>query len=239
MAPIEVRENIGHGIFLDKYLVPGTPVNLAGFLKSWPAYTKWSPRYMSEKLGSTMISAMRIRNGPSGGTAGPYTDSIDLSVKTLMDLIDVGDAAVSDLYVVAHNRALALEGMADLWSDMKLEAPWFDPEKARRGANLWAGPKGTVTPLHYDLEPVLLAQVYGAKRVIMAPPGDGQYLYKTGGYSSVDPEQYDYENFPLTQHLHLHRVCINAGDMLFIPPNWWHHVRALTGSISLSFANFD
>lgn len=28
---------------------------------------------------------------------------------------------------------------------------------------------------------------------------------------------------------------LGPGEMLYIPPNWWHHVTALTPSFSVSF----
>jgi mannose-6-phosphate isomerase-like protein (cupin superfamily) len=33
-------------------------------------------------------------------------------------------------------------------------------------------------------------------------------------------------------------VELEAGEALFIPANWWHHVRSLKASINVSLTNF-
>ena len=33
-------------------------------------------------------------------------------------------------------------------------------------------------------------------------------------------------------------VDVEAGDALFVPVGWWHHVRALSVSISVAFSGF-
>ena len=60
----------------------------------------------------------------------------------------------------------------------------------------------------------------------------------SGGYAGVDPERLDVVRFPLAGPLRTAAVTIDAGDALFVPFGCWHHVRALTPSISLSMSNF-
>ena len=57
---------------------------------------------------------------------------------------------------------------------------------------LWFGPKGTVTPLHYDLHSILFMQIYGRKRVKLIPSFDTPKVYlQQRYYSAVDPENVD------------------------------------------------
>jgi ribosomal protein L16 Arg81 hydroxylase len=60
-------------------------------------------------------------------------------------------------------------------------------------------------------------------------------LHRANGiFQVVDAEHWDETVFPLfSQARHLDCV-LNAGEALFIPKGWWHYVRALDDSISVS-----
>lgn len=112
--------------------------------------------------------------------------------------------------------------------------------------NAWFGPGGTVTPLHHDPYHNLLCQVVGTKRVLLYPHNSGDYssnisrmyphtdplLFNT---SQVDPENLEIIKFPLFSDVSGLVATLKPGDMLFIPRGWWHHVRALEVSFSVSF----
>jgi ribosomal protein L16 Arg81 hydroxylase len=51
----------------------------------------------------------------------------------------------------------------------------------------------------------------------------------------VDPELPDLRQFPRFARAHPVGCILEPGEMLFIPGRWWHHVRALDESVSLSF----
>ena len=63
------------------------------------------------------------------------------------------------------------------------------------------------------------------------------YNYYTN-YSQVDCEKPNYEQFPRFRDATLIDFELAPGEILFVPVGWWHHVRALDWSISVSFANF-
>ncbi len=51
----------------------------------------------------------------------------------------------------------------------------------------------------------------------------------------MDVDAPDVEHFPLFKGL-AHCDCIlEAGEMLYIPPKWWHFVKSLSVSFSVSF----
>ena len=104
--------------------------------------------------------------------------------------------------------------------------------------NAWIGPEGTVSPLHYDRYHNLFCQVKGVKRVVLFSPEDSLYphsshlLYNT---SQIDLESVDYVQFPQFRGC-VGWVCdVKPGQVLYIPPKWWHFVRALDVSFSVSF----
>lgn len=104
----------------------------------------------------------------------------------------------------------------------------------------WLGPAGTVSPAHTDPKHNLLCQVFGHKQVLLAAPEHGASLYPHAGAmlhntSQVDAECVDGERFPLAREVPWLRTRLYRGEMLYLPPGWWHHVRALDRSFSVSF----
>ncbi|PYP91103.1 MAG: hypothetical protein DMG65_08870 [Candidatus Angelobacter sp. Gp1-AA117] len=56
--------------------------------------------------------------------------------------------------------------------------------------------------------------------------------------SPVDPESLDFSQYPLMRDVDVLEVTLNPGDLLFVPLGWWHWVKSLEISISLSLDHF-
>ncbi|XP_046834159.1 lysine-specific demethylase 8 isoform X2 [Vespa crabro] len=106
--------------------------------------------------------------------------------------------------------------------------------------NAWFGPAGTVSPLHFDIKNNLLCQVFGYKRIFLYDPTDSINLYPYDtkllyNTAQVDPLKPDYIKWPDFKKAKGFMCYLGPGEMLYIPPKWWHHVTALTPSFSVSF----
>jgi [histone H3]-dimethyl/trimethyl-L-lysine36 demethylase len=106
--------------------------------------------------------------------------------------------------------------------------------------NAWFGPRGTVSPLHYDPQHNLLAQVVGAKYVRLYHPRYSKELcpYQEGlttNTSQVDLDHPGPEQRGALRGVPFEECVLGAGQMLYIPPGWWHYVKALSTSFSVSF----
>ncbi|RKO92611.1 hypothetical protein BDK51DRAFT_31422, partial [Blyttiomyces helicus] len=107
--------------------------------------------------------------------------------------------------------------------------------------NAWFGPRGTVSPLHTDPHHNLFAQVVGEKYVRLYPPSETQKVYPheeavlLGNTSQVDVESPDLAEFPLFATATYLECVVEPGDLLFISVGWWHYVRSLSLSFSVSF----
>ncbi|KAJ1658702.1 hypothetical protein IWQ61_002110 [Dispira simplex] len=105
----------------------------------------------------------------------------------------------------------------------------------------WLGPRGTVSPLHYDRHHNLLAQVVGYKYVRLYSPLESAKLYpfadesQLSNTSRVDVRCSDVEQFPAFAQASYVECLLKPGEMLYIPPYWWHYVESLSVSCSLSF----
>ena len=51
----------------------------------------------------------------------------------------------------------------------------------------------------------------------------------------VDLDNIDEKKYPKVQDLEFVDCILEEGEMLYIPPKWWHYVRSLTNSFSVSF----
>ncbi|KAJ0083634.1 hypothetical protein Patl1_29817 [Pistacia atlantica] len=51
----------------------------------------------------------------------------------------------------------------------------------------------------------------------------------------VDLDHIDETQFPKVNGLEFFDCILNEGEMIYIPPKWWHYVRSLSISLSVSF----
>ena len=102
--------------------------------------------------------------------------------------------------------------------------------------NIWIGNR-TRIPAHFDLPDNVACIGAGRRRFTLFPPNQLSNLYigpldltpAGQAVSLVDFAQPDFDKFPKFARAleHAQVAELEAGDALFIPSMWWHHVEAL------------
>ncbi|RWV78396.1 hypothetical protein GW17_00060644 [Ensete ventricosum] len=85
-----------------------------------------------------------------------------------------------------------------------------------------------------------LAEVIGRKYIRLYPASASGSLYPhtesmLSNSSQVDLDNIDFTEFPKVENLDFLDCVLEEGEMLYIPPKWWHYVRSLSTSFSVSF----
>lgn len=260
------------------------PLVVRGVVESAPATTKWSSWdywwqtfenhvggvHLDDGNGTVMVS---VEMGGSYGSAQSERAEIPLqSYLQYLELFEERhgrtgseqdsstslDIAPSELVFMAQNDL-----PAPLHADIMIPA-FCQHESMQVGLGrlystmLWLGPRGCVSPLHYDPLDNCLMQHVGRKRVVLYEPSptgttrtrdknddDSQDPAVTWHYaghegqqsntSPVDVEAIDLIKYPLFRHAPKPFECIlRPGDLLFIPSKWWHFVRSIDASASVN-----
>ena len=128
----------------------------------------------------------------------------------------------------------------NLWRNTRL--PFFKPEQNfymvdptdARGINCRFGMRGNTAENHFDASRNFIALFGGERRYLLSHPRECKNLalYKMGHpsarHSEVDWSNPDLDNFPQFRQAKSHEVVLQAGDVLYLPTNYFHHIISLT-----------
>lgn len=142
---------------------------------------------------------------------------------------------------VLYLQSRAVEWMGPLAAELRRLASTLQLATGR--ANLWVGSGGQVVNLHHDDKLNFICVLEGVKRVALFPPEACGDLYPGPLDSSLGaPASYvrllrpDPAQFPrfsrALQHAQL--AVLEGGDILCLPPFWWHHVESYGFNVMLN-----
>lgn len=232
--------------FRREFLEPRKPVIITGALERWRALTRWTPKFFKQSYGAVPL---RVGNQPYtlGGFLPKKSDGSPLTLGEFIDLVLASSDAEPAPYLrnVHIDKFLPelnadLHPVPDYFQPNWLEGPLAKPLDSRLHSGrfeLYIGGTGGRFPvLHYDTWHIytLLSQIYGVKRYLLFAPDQAAFLYPRGNQSQVDPDNPDLQKFPLFARATPVSCDLQPGEILFVPPGWWHTTRILTPSITVS-----
>lgn len=237
MAPVDRRHRLSGEELLRDYYSRQQPVVITGMMDGWPAMGWTLPDLAARFAGRTVqVQTDRERNADYEIQAPSHRSTL---------LFEDFVAAVqqrpehNDVYMTAGNAAYNRQIVPELWDDLRPLDAYLTCAPGAMEAMIWIGPAGTVTPTHHDLTNNLIAQVCGAKRIWLADAAATAHIYNDRHvFSPVDLETIDLARFPLMRDVPVWQVDLHPGELLFVPIGWWHQVRALDISVTLTYTNF-
>ena len=106
---------------------------------------------------------------------------------------------------------------------------------------LWIGHSHSKTGLHYDKDyRNLLCQISGQKKIYLFPPEQTKYMYPSNKFdngsvcSQVDFWNINKDKFPEFNNSSYIEILLSPGQILSIPPYWWHAVENIGTNVALS-----
>lgn len=200
----------------------GKPFVLQGIVNQWPLAALTQQRLQEQ------FAELRVHARVADYVGAAFTPQREVKEMSLAEYFKLIARYSAGLPPYLGNQALPQLTALCRWPDYFQK--WAKPR-------IWLGPAGTVTPLHCDYYDNLFAQVWGQKRFLLYPPHHAEFLYPYEANpalygSPFDPEEPDYTAFPLARQARSIECVVQAGEMLFLPAGWFHHVRAETFSLS-------
>ena len=236
LTPIDRVDDISKDDFITHYLNPRKPLIIRKATQSWPALHKWTFDYLKETVGDRIVplydSSKANPSKPINAAAAEmkFGDYIDLIQKEPTDLrIFLFDP-------IKHAPKL----LEDYRSPTNLMNGFLD-----KYPNMFFGGAGSVTFLHYDID---LAHIFhthfnGRKQVILFDQKWSERLYcipfATYALEDYDIERPDFNKFPALDGVEGQQAILEHGDTLFMPTGYWHWMKYLDGSFSISLRAWD
>jgi hypothetical protein len=236
LSPIDIVNDISKEDFEKNYLNTRKPLIIKNMSRTWPAYDKWTLDYMKTVVGNQTVplydSSKADPSKPINASAAEmkFADYVDLIKTTPTDLrIFLFDP-------IKHAPKL----LEDYRAPKELMGGFLDSYP-----NMFFGGKGSVTFLHYDID---LAHIFhthfnGRKHVILFENKWKDRLYQipyaTYALEEYNVEKPNFEKFPALKGVKGVEAFLEHGDTLFMPTGYWHWMKYLDGSFSISLRAWD
>jgi lysine-specific demethylase 8 len=223
-------------------LDPGKPVVLTGAMDDWPALAAWTRSYLTNRVGERRVV---VRSAPAGDFSitpetGPRYVNEEMTFARLLAHLDAPPGVNQTERTYYLQGEVLEQKLPELLADIRV--PVYVDQTRLTGCRLWFGP-GQRVALHYDTGHNILALIRGVKRLTLFDPDQLPFLYHSPmegpnssyPYSRVDVERPDLGRFPQFARARSIEVELHAGEMLFLPAFWWHHVVSSGENVAVNF----
>lgn len=214
--------------FREQFALPGRPVILTGVTDEWAAL-RWTPNEMAQRFGEAVVELTPDKSTLEGTKQASLSEYVEAVESGQAD----GDYLTSWCF-----RTDCPELLRDFEIPEYFQDDWLE-ELPEKNDMLWLflGGEGSGMGLHQDLGHTAAwnAQVTGLKRWALVSPEDSDFVYE-GKVCAFKPNRVRYPRFRKAE---VWEGEVAAGEVLFIPPAWWHQtVNLETGfAITANFVN--
>ncbi|XP_040916457.1 bifunctional peptidase and (3S)-lysyl hydroxylase JMJD7 [Toxotes jaculatrix] len=251
-------------LFYRDWIGPNKPCVIRNAFSHWPALSRWTPEYLREKVGSKVISVAVTPNGYADAVNGDrfvMPEERQMTFSSVLDIIE-GKVEECGVFYVQKQCSNLLEELPELTDDVEPHIPWMSTAlgKLPDAVNFWLGEANAVTSMHKDHYENLYCVISGEKNFILLPPTDRPFIpygvYQQAVYRQredgefevvdqsesekvpwipLDPLDPDLERYPQYRRARPVHCSVKAGEMLYLPSLWFHHVQQSHGCIAVNF----
>ncbi|XP_050411134.1 bifunctional peptidase and (3S)-lysyl hydroxylase Jmjd7 [Patella vulgata] len=247
--------------FYRDFISPNKPVVIRDLINHWSALRKWGPSYFRETIGNLQVTATVTPNGYADAIHdGKFVMPEErlMSMSRFLDILDSPGKEV--FYIQKQNSNLTdefTEILKDVDCNLKIGEEAFG--KQPDAVNFWMGDGRAVTSMHRDHYENMYCVISGWKKFILIPPTDLPYIpyedYPTGIFKqedgiwsvvddpnttqvpwiAIDPLHPDTVSYPQYNKATPREVTVRAGETLYLPSLWFHHVQQSHGCIAVNY----
>lgn len=219
----------------EELLSGNEPLLFLGGCKNWRAFGVWTPEYFERNFGGVEVPVSRYN------VLGPQPESKQERL-TLSQVLETWKLdsdqrdPEDDLYVAGWHFVSTAPSLMDdleippLFSD-NLLPDVNDKVLKYDWQSIFIGDARAHTPVHTDsfYVAVWLALITGTKFIRYVSNDHHEAM-------SHRPDLFDEDEVEFLQQLgvDVYQSCVQAGDIAYHPPGWWHQVKNLSFNVAIS-----
>jgi len=236
LHPVDTVDTISPADFKKNYLDARRPLVIKGLTKGWPAREKWTAEYLKEVVGKQVVP---LYDNSKADPAKPINSSAaEMPFDAYIDLIRSQPTELRIFFFNIFKHAPQL--LDDVVLPKDLMGGFIESMPA-----MFFGGSNSVTFLHCDIDLPHIFHTHfgGRKHVILFENKWKRRLYcipnATYALEDYDVANPDTKLFPALEGVEGTEVFLEHGDTLFMPTGYWHWMKYLDGSFSLSLRAWD
>jgi hypothetical protein len=236
LKEIDTVESISSEDFRQNYFLKQKPLIIKHLSRSWPAYEKWNPAYLKQMVGDQIVP---LYDNSKVDPSKPINSAVArMPFTEYMDLISSKPTELRIFFFNIFKHAPQL--LNDIVLPKHLMGGFLESMPA-----MFFGGSNSVTFLHYDIDlpHILHTHFGGRKHVILFENKWKRRLYcipnATYALEDYDVLYPDTKRFPALDGVEGVQAFLEHGDTLFMPTGYWHWMKYLDGSFSISLRAWD
>ncbi|MCC8410829.1 cupin-like domain-containing protein [Mucilaginibacter sp. UR6-1] len=236
LTQIDKVDSITKQDFINNYLIPRKPLVIRNATQTWPALQKWTFDYLKEVVGDKTVP---LYDSSKADPSAPINASA--AEMKFADYIDLIQKQPTDLRIFLFDPIkYAPKLLDDYRSPSDLMGGFLD-----KYPNMFFGGAGSITFLHYDIDlaHIFHTHFHGRKHIMLFEQKWSERLYcmpfATYALEDYDISNPDFKKFPALDGIEGQETILEHGETLFMPTGFWHWMKYLDGSFSISLRAWD
>ena len=216
----------------------------------WYAMKQWNLDYLAKKVNTLSHVYMNTNRwfgpyydpnkpfAPFVARRNPFKDDVTMKSADFFNHIETKvDQQDTYLYYTGGIESIGQWAL----TDVKPIHEFISLKPDHNSVNVWFGEPDVITHMHYDGYHNFYVQIQGRKKFTVFSPSEWKHVYP---YPFLHPHHAqaqvnisnvnDTDKFPFITKATGMEITLVPGDLLYLPPLWFHHVEALETSISVN-----